>query len=52
MAAGLRRALGAPAEARARAEAAHALVAREYSLARYREKIAAAYAAVERLAAR
>jgi glycosyltransferase involved in cell wall biosynthesis len=51
-AAGLRQALGAPHEARARAEAGHALVEREYSVARYREKIAAAYAAVERLAAR
>jgi glycosyltransferase involved in cell wall biosynthesis len=52
MAAGLRQALGSPEEARARAEAGHALVAREYSVARYREKIAAAYAAVERLTAR
>lgn len=49
---GLRRALGAPEESCARADAAHALVAREYSLARYREKVAAAYAAVERLARR
>jgi glycosyltransferase involved in cell wall biosynthesis len=52
MAEGLRRALGSPEEARARADAAHALVAREYSLARYREKVAAAYAAVERLTRR
>ena len=52
MAEGLRRALGSPEEARARAEAGHALVAREYSVARYREKIAAAYAAVERLVTR
>ena len=52
MAAGLRQALGSPEEARARAEAGHALVDREYSVARYREKIAAAYAAVERLVAR
>ena len=49
---GLRRALGSPEEARARAEAGHALVDREYSVARYREKIAAAYAAVERLVTR
>ncbi len=52
MAEGLRRALGSPEEARARAEAGHALVAREYSVARYREKIAAAYAAVERFVTR
>ncbi|MFN8094715.1 MAG: glycosyltransferase family 4 protein [Vicinamibacteria bacterium] len=52
MAAGLRRALSSPDEARARADAGHALVSREYSVARYREKIAAAYAEVERLAAR
>jgi glycosyltransferase involved in cell wall biosynthesis len=51
-AAGLRRALGSPGEAHARAEAGHALVEREYSLDRYREKIAAAYAAVDRLTAR
>jgi len=51
-AAGLLQALGAPDEARARADAGHALVERQYSVARYREKIAAAYATVERLAAR
>jgi len=47
---GLRRALEEPKEAAARADRAYALVAREYSLSRYREKIAAAYAAVEALA--
>jgi glycosyltransferase involved in cell wall biosynthesis len=52
MAAGLHRALSAPDEARARADAGYALVSREYSVARYREKIAAAYAAVEGLVAR
>jgi glycosyltransferase involved in cell wall biosynthesis len=51
-AAGLRRALASPDEARSRAEAAHALVAREYSVVRYREKVAAAYSAIERLADR
>ena len=49
LAAGLARALASPAEARARADAGYALVAREYSVVRYREKIAAAYAEVERL---
>ncbi len=44
---GLRQALGDTATAAARAERAHALMAREYSLSRYREKIAAAYATVE-----
>jgi glycosyltransferase involved in cell wall biosynthesis len=52
MAAGLRRALSATDEVHARADAGHALVSREYSVTRYRDKIAAAYAAVERLAAK
>jgi glycosyltransferase involved in cell wall biosynthesis len=46
---GLRQALGSPEEAEARAESGHALVAREYSAARYLEKVAAAYGAVEGL---
>ncbi len=49
LAAGLRQALEQPDEAAARAERGYALVAREYSVARYREKIATAYAAIERL---
>ncbi|HVO12599.1 MAG TPA: glycosyltransferase family 4 protein [Vicinamibacteria bacterium] len=49
---GLRWALGDPAEAKARADRGYALVARDYSVARYRQKIAAAYAAVEALARR
>ena len=52
MAAGLSLALADPAGARARADAGHALVSREYSVVRYREKIAAAYAEVERLVPR
>jgi len=52
MAGGLRDALSRPDEARARADAGYALVSREYSVARYREKIAAAYAAVEGLVGR
>jgi glycosyltransferase involved in cell wall biosynthesis len=44
----LRLALSQPDEAAARAERGYELVAREYSAARYREKIAAAYATVER----
>jgi glycosyltransferase involved in cell wall biosynthesis len=51
-AAGLRQALEQPQEAAARAERGYALVDRDYSVARYREKIATAYAAVERLLAR
>jgi glycosyltransferase involved in cell wall biosynthesis len=51
-AAALRQALEQPADAAARADRGYALVAREYSTARYREKIAAAYEAVARLAAR
>jgi glycosyltransferase involved in cell wall biosynthesis len=52
LAAGIHTALERPEDARARAERGQALIEREYSLARYREKIARAYAAVERLAAR
>jgi glycosyltransferase involved in cell wall biosynthesis len=46
------RALGNRDEARVRADRGYALVEREYGLARYREKIARAYAEVERLATR
>jgi glycosyltransferase involved in cell wall biosynthesis len=49
VAAGLRQALERTDEARARAERGLALVDREYSAARYREKIARAYAEVERV---
>jgi glycosyltransferase involved in cell wall biosynthesis len=52
LAAGLRAALDRPDEAAARARAALDLVRREYSVERYREKIARAYAVVERLARR
>jgi glycosyltransferase involved in cell wall biosynthesis len=52
LAAGLQAALGHPEEASARARAARELVEREYSVERYREKIARAYAEVERLTAR
>ena len=52
LAAGIHTALERPEEARARAERGRALIEREYSVERYREKIARAYAAVERLAAR
>jgi glycosyltransferase involved in cell wall biosynthesis len=48
-AAGMRQALEQPKEADARAERGYALIAREYSVARYREKIAGAYAAVQKL---
>ncbi len=51
-AAGMRQALEQPQEAAARAERGYALIAREYSVARYREKIAAAYGAVQRLSRR
>jgi glycosyltransferase involved in cell wall biosynthesis len=51
LAAGLRAALDRPEDATARARAARDLVEREYSVERYREKIARAYATVERLAA-
>jgi glycosyltransferase involved in cell wall biosynthesis len=50
LAAGIRSALENPDEARARAERGHALIEREYSMARHREKVAAAYAAVEAIA--
>jgi glycosyltransferase involved in cell wall biosynthesis len=50
LAGGIRAALDRPEEARARAERGHALIRREYSARRHREKVAAAYAAVERLA--
>ncbi len=46
---GLRRALERPDEAIVRAERGYALVEREYSTARYREKVAKAYSAVEHL---
>jgi glycosyltransferase involved in cell wall biosynthesis len=52
LAAGIRSALESPEEARARAERAYALIQREYSPTRHREKVAAAYAEVERLARR
>lgn len=51
LAAGVRAALGDPAGARARAERGRALIEREYSPRRYREKVAAAYAAIESLRA-
>lgn len=47
-AAALRAALDSPAEAAARAERGVALIEREYSARRYREKVRAAYAAIER----
>ena len=50
LAAGLQAALDGPEDAAARARAARELIEREYSLERYREKIARAYATVERLA--
>ena len=50
LAGGIRGALQDPAEARTRADRGHALIQREYSAARHREKVAAAYAAVEKLA--
>jgi glycosyltransferase involved in cell wall biosynthesis len=43
LAEGIRRALSAPGEAQEKAAAARALVQREYSEARYREKVRAAY---------
>jgi glycosyltransferase involved in cell wall biosynthesis len=46
LAAGIREALGRPEEARARAERARALIEREYSLERFTEKVARAYAAL------
>ena len=50
LAAGLRQALEQKDDARARAERGMALVEREYSVARYREKVAQAYAEVARQA--
>lgn len=44
---GVRAALEQPDEARRRAERGRALIEREYSPARYREKVARAYAAIE-----
>ncbi len=46
LAAGIRRALAEPAEARARAERGRALVEREYSVARHAAKVKAAYASL------
>jgi glycosyltransferase involved in cell wall biosynthesis len=46
LATGVREALARPEEARARAEAGRALIEREYSPARYAEKVERAYAAV------
>jgi glycosyltransferase involved in cell wall biosynthesis len=51
VASGLRQALEQKGEARARAERGLALVDREYSVERYREKVARAYAAIERAVA-
>jgi len=52
LAGGIRAALEDPNEAAGRAERGYALIQREYSATRHREKVAAAYAAVERLARR
>jgi glycosyltransferase involved in cell wall biosynthesis len=52
LAAGLRWALERPDEARARADRGYAIVEREYSAARYREKVAHAYAEIEALVRR
>jgi glycosyltransferase involved in cell wall biosynthesis len=52
LASGILAALDHPDEAAARARAGRELIEREYSVERYREKIARAYATVERLAAR
>jgi hypothetical protein len=49
---GIRAALEGPDEARARAERGYALIQSEYSAVRHREKVAAAYAAVERMTTR
>ncbi len=46
LAGGIRQALADPEGARARADRGLALIEREYSTARYREKVAAAYAAI------
>jgi glycosyltransferase involved in cell wall biosynthesis len=51
LAGGVREALQDPAEARTRADRGRALIEREYSPRRYREKVAAAYAAIESLKA-
>jgi glycosyltransferase involved in cell wall biosynthesis len=47
---GIRAALDHPDDAAARARAGRDLIEREFSLARYRDKVARAYAAVESLA--
>jgi glycosyltransferase involved in cell wall biosynthesis len=52
LAAGIRAALDQPEDAAARARRGRELIEREYSAERYREKIARAYATVERLAVR
>jgi glycosyltransferase involved in cell wall biosynthesis len=52
LASGIQAALDHPEDAGARARRGRELIDREYSAARYREKIARAYATVERLAAR
>jgi glycosyltransferase involved in cell wall biosynthesis len=52
LAEGIRAVLDHPDDAAARARAGLALIEREYSAERYREKIARAYATVERLVAR
>jgi glycosyltransferase involved in cell wall biosynthesis len=52
LAAGIRQALDHPEDAAARARRGRDLVEREYSVRRYREKIARAYEAVERIAGR
>jgi glycosyltransferase involved in cell wall biosynthesis len=49
---GIRTVLEVPEEARARAERVYGLIQREYSASRHREKVAAAYAAVERMTTR
>jgi glycosyltransferase involved in cell wall biosynthesis len=51
LAAGIRSSLEHPEDAAGRARRGRELIEREYSTARYREKIARAYATVERLAA-
>jgi glycosyltransferase involved in cell wall biosynthesis len=52
LAAGIRAVLADPAQARRRAEAGRALVAREYSVERHAEKVAAAYQAIAAVAGR
>ncbi len=52
LASGIQAALDHPEDAAARAGRGRELVEREYSVERYREKIARAYATVERLATR